>query len=256
MDSAPKAPQDTETPGTPASAPPNRAVPFLAAFNAIEGFLREELGAKKSDSFKWMTNLAAKKKVLTRHQADTLIEFAELRNAISHGEYNNLRPIAEPLPETVAEITQLREALLRPARALDVIQAEKVLTFSPDDDVREPLRALRETGHKQFPIYRDETYIGLLTTNALARWVAREIDEDNHLRHATVDEVLELSGRHDQPVFLARDVTAAAAVDALTTPLESGALPRLAIITESGNPRQRPLAVLVATEIPALLAAA
>lgn len=251
MDSATKDPQDTNSP-TPA---PNRAVPFMAAFNAIEGFLCNELNAKKSDSFKWMTNLAAKKKVITRDQADTLIEFAELRNAISHGEYRDLRPIAEPLPETVAEIEQLREALLRPALALDVIRPEKVLTFSPDDDVLEPLRALRETGHKQFPIYDNGVCVGLLTTNALARWAAREVEEDTRLRSATVNEVLELSGRHDQPVFLPRDVTAAAAVDALTTPLGSGALPRMAIITENGNPRQRPFAVLVATEIPALLAA-
>ena len=48
MDSATKDPQDTNSP-TPA---PNRAVPFMAAFNAIEGFLRDELNAKKSDSFK------------------------------------------------------------------------------------------------------------------------------------------------------------------------------------------------------------
>ena len=243
------------TDGTAHSEAPNRAVPFLAAFNAIEGFLRDELGAKKSDSFKWMTNRAAKEKVLSRDQADTLIEFAELRNAISHGEYRDLQPIAEPLPDTVAEIERLRDALISPALALEVIRPQKVITFSPEDDVLEPLRALRETGHKQFPIYSNGRCVGLLTTNALARWVAGELDSDNHLSSTTVDEVLELSGRHDQPVFLSRSVTAAAAVDALTTPLDSGALPRLAIITESGNPNQRPFAVLVGTDIPALLAA-
>ena len=95
----------------------------------------------------------------------------------------------------------------------------------------------------------------MLTTNALARWVAGELDANNHLTPTTVKQVLDLSGRHDQPVFLPRSVTAAVAVDALTTPLDSGALPRLAIITESGSPSQRPFAVLVATDIPALLAA-
>ena len=233
----------------------NRAVPFMAAFNAIEGFLREELGAKKSDSFKWMTRQAAKKGVVSRDQADLLVEYAELRNAISHGEYRDLRPIAEPLQETVEEIERLRDALLTPALALEVVQTQAVITFAPDDDIREPLRALRETGHRQFPVYDAGACVGLLTTNALARWVAGELDANNHLTPTTVKQVLDLSGRHDQPVFLPRSVTAAVAVDALTTPLDSGALPRLAIITESGSPSQRPFAVLVATDIPALLAA-
>ena len=38
----------------------NRAVPFLAAFNDIESFLRTELNAKKSDSFNWMVSKAEK----------------------------------------------------------------------------------------------------------------------------------------------------------------------------------------------------
>ena len=84
------------------NAEPNRAVPFLAAFNSIEKFLRSELDAKRSDSFSWMARLAAEKGIITLEQSETLQEFADLRNAISHGEYDNLRPIAEPLPETVA----------------------------------------------------------------------------------------------------------------------------------------------------------
>ena len=163
---------------------PNRAVPFLAAFNAIEGFLRDALGAKKSDSFAWMARLAAKRGVLTHDQAETLQEYAELRNAISHGEY------------------------------------------------------------------------GLLTTNAIARWVAAELDADRTLPAASVAEVLEHSGKLDEPVFLPRTVTAAMAMEALSTPLPSGAVPRLAIVTEHGKPTEKPISVLGATDIPALSQAA
>lgn len=102
------------------NAETNRAVPFLAAFNAIERFLRDALGAKKSDSFSWLARLAARQGVLTLQQSETLQEFAELRNAISHGVYEDLRPIAEPLPETVAQIERLRDTLLAPTAALAV----------------------------------------------------------------------------------------------------------------------------------------
>ena len=151
------------------NAEPNRAVPFLAAFNSIEKFLRSELDAKRSDSFSWMARLAAKKGVITLEQSETLQEFADLRNAISHGEYDNLRPIAEPLPETVAEIERIRDSLLAPTLALDVIEHQRVVTFSPDTDIHEPLDIIASQGLAQFPVYDGEC-VGLLTTNAIARW--------------------------------------------------------------------------------------
>ncbi|WJY97684.1 CBS domain-containing protein [Corynebacterium fournieri] len=230
----------------------NRAVPFLAAFNAIEKFLRSELSAKRSDGFSWMARLAAKKGILTREQSDALQEFADLRNAISHGEYDNLRPIAEPLPETVAEIERIRDRLLAPTLALDVVEHQRVVSFSPDSDIHEPLAVIASEGLAQFPVYEDGECVGLLTTNAIARWLAAELRADDTIATGTVADVLTHSGKLDQPVFLPRSVTAAAAMESLSTPLPSGAVPRLAIITEHGKPTQKPVSVLGATDIPAL----
>lgn len=181
-----------------------------------------------------------------------LQEFADLRNAISHGEYDNLRPIAEPLPETVAEIERIRDSLLAPALALDVIEHQRVVTFSPDTDIHEPLDIIASQGLAQFPVYDGGECVGLLTTNAIARWLAAELRDDDTIAAGTVAEVLDHSGKLDQPIFLPRTVTAAVAVEALSTPLASGAVPRLAIITEHGKPTQKPLSVLGATDIPAL----
>lgn len=236
---------------------PTRALEFLAAFNDIEAFLRAELDAEKSDSFKWMCTQAAKRGILSPGQADDLREYAELRNAISHGQYRDFRPIADPLPETVADIQHIRDALLKPVLATAVVGTDsKVVTFAPHDDIAEPLASLRETGFTQFPIYDGGSCVGLLTANAIARWVAAELASGRTIdageRGTTVGEVLELSGSHDKAVFLPRTATAAAAIDALTTPLNSGALPRLVIITERGTPDHRPIAVLGATDIPAL----
>ena len=234
---------------------PNRAVAFLAAFNDVEGFLREALGAKKSDSFRWMCSQAAKRGLITWEQSTDLKEYAELRNAISHGEYRDFKPIAEPLPETVAALEHFRDVLLKPVTALEVVgQNQKVVTFSPADAVRDALHAIRESGHTQFPIYDGGVCVGLLTTNAIARWIAVALQDDDTVGSTSISEALKLSGQHDHPVFLARTAPAAAAIEALTTPLKSGALPRLAIITEHGNADQRPIAVVGPTDIPALAA--
>lgn len=232
---------------------PTRAVEFLAAFNSIEAFLREQLDAKKSDSFKWMTTEAASRGILSREQADDLKEYAELRNAISHSEYRDFKPIAEPLQETVDDISRLRDSLLRPTLALQVVgQGGKVVTFSPSDRVRDALASIRETGHTQFPIYEGGSCVGLLTANTIARWVADELARGDTVGTTTIDSALGLSGRHDQAVFLPRTATAAAAVDALSAPFASGARPRIAIITEHGRADQRPIAVIGPTDIPEL----
>ena len=80
------------------------------------------------------------------------------------------------------------------------------------------------------------------------------LQDDDTIGSTSISEALKLSGQHDHPVFLPRTAPAAAAIEALTTPLKSGALPRVAIITEHGNADQRPIAVVGPTDIPALAA--
>ncbi|MDN8576264.1 hypothetical protein [Corynebacterium sanguinis] len=233
----------------------NRGTAFLAAFNDIEAYLRDVLNARKSDGFSWMANLAAKKGLISREYAADLKEFAELRNAISHGEYRDFKPIAEPLPETVADIERIRDVLLRPALAISVLGAQQVVTFAPDDDIHSPLTTLRESKISQFPIYDGTKYVGLLTTNAIARWVAADLSADDKLDAITVAEALHYSESQDQAVFLPRTATALSALNALTTPLDDGTLPRAAIFTEAGHDTQKPLAVATASDIPSLLKA-
>ena len=133
-----------------------------------------------------------------------------------------------------------------------MVEHQRVVTFSPDTDIHEPLKVIASDGLAQFPVYEGGECVGLLTTNAIARWLAAELRDDDTISTGTVAEVLEHSGKLDEPIFLSRTVTAAAAVEALSTPLSSGAVPRLAIITEHGKPSQKPISVLGATDIPAL----
>lgn len=232
--------------------PRNRAVPFLAAFNEIEGFLRSALDAKKTDSFNLMVSKAEKQHIITTAQANDLKEFASLRNAISHGEYQDYRPIAEPLPETVADIEAIRDQLLNPALAIDVIGHQDVITFAPDEDVHEALDAIRDTGISQFPIYDGKQCIGVLTTNTIARWLADELGDDDSITNSSIEHVLGFNERKDKAVFLPRTATATEVIAALTAPQRKQVLPRLAIITEHGHDNQQPLRVITPSNLPAL----
>ncbi|MHA2789087.1 CBS domain-containing protein [Corynebacterium sp. S7] len=232
----------------------NRATAFLAAFNDIEDHLRAALGAKKSDSFRWMVDQAKRRHLLSESHAEDLKEFAELRNAISHGRYTkDLRPIAEPLPETVAEIERIRDLLEHPPLALEVLGAhQKIYTFSPDDDIRDVLRIIKDTEISQFPVYKQGRAVDLLTTNTIARWVAADLDDNDHLDARSVAEVLDYAERNDRAVFLPKDVTAQEALDAMLTPNGNLGLPHAGLITEHGLDTQMPIRVVGGSDVVAL----
>lgn len=238
------------------STSPHRAVAFLAAFNDIEAFLRSRLNAKKNDGFSRMVSWAERDRLVTPQQAEDLKEFADLRNAISHGAYKDFTPIAEPLPETVAAIEKIRDLLLHPPLAMEVLPHQDVVTVSPQDDIRVALDVVRTTTISQFPIYDGSQCTGLLTTNTIARWVAADLDDNDHLDARQVSKVLEYAESSDQTVFLARDTTALVALDKLLSPMENGVLPRAAVITEHGSPKQKPLRVIGGSDIKALIDAA
>lgn len=235
--------------------PSNRAIPFLAAFNEIEQFLRQELAAKKSDGFSWMVRLAQRKHLIREDHSEALQAFADLRNAISHGTYRENRPIAEPLPETVEEISRIRDLLLDPPLALSILGPHAVRSFAPGDDIREALAIIRTTRISQFPVYEDGIFRALLTTNTIARWVAADLDDNDHLDARKVQEVLEYAEDNDFAVFLPRTATAQEVVDELTTPARDGSLPRAALLTEHGRTNQKALRVVGGSDVAALLEA-
>lgn len=231
----------------------NRAIPFLAAFNEIEQFLRQELNAKKSDGFSWMVRQAQRRHLVRTDHAEALQAFADLRNAISHGTYRENQPIAEPLAETVEEISRIRDLLLDPPLALGILGPHAVRSFAPGDDIREALGIIRTTRISQFPVYESGTFRALLTTNTIARWVAADLDDNDHLDGRTVREVLEYAEDNDFAVFLPRTATAQEVVDELTTPARDGSLPRAALLTEHGRANQKPLRVVGGSDMAALL---
>lgn len=232
------------------------ATAFLAAFNDIEAHLRRSLKARPSDGFKWMVNLSHRKHGLSDAQRSALMAFSDLRNAISHGEYRDGRPIADPLPETVADIERLARVLIDPPTVLGVLPQRRPVTVTPEDSIEDVFRILAETTYSQFPVYEGGTEGGtctaLLTTDAIARWVAHDYGADGSLEARNVADVLEWAGSRDAPYLMPRTTTVQDAIAALTIPGDDGLVPRALIITEHGRPHQKPLRVVGGADLPAL----
>lgn len=222
---------------------------FLAAFNDIEAHLRTRLNAKRSDSFRWMVRIAEKKHLISTDQAETLDAFAELRNAISHGQYHNLKPIADPRPDTVSTIEKIRDLLIDPPVALDVLPRQKVRSLSLDDPISQALEIVRTTEISQFPVYSGSEYVALLTTNTIARWVAADLRDNARLDASSVREVLDYAESSDTAAFLPRTATAQEVIDVMTGP----ELPWSVILTEHGKVHQKPLRIISGRDMRALI---
>ncbi|MCK7663168.1 CBS domain-containing protein [Corynebacterium sp. CCM 9185] len=250
----PDASEITSRTSSAPTAVESSATEFLSAFNQIEAFLRDTLDARRSDSFTWMVRQLAKRNQVTRSQSDALHAFADLRNAISHGEYRSGNPIADPRPDIVEEIRRLRDILLAAPTLVSVLRQNPIVRFSPDTPVHDVLSAIREKGYSQFPIYDDGgSYHRLLTARSVARWIAHDLADNGQLDAATVADVLRFAEPHDRAVLVPRTTTVPEALEILGTRDSGGQLPDAMIVTEHGKREQLPLLIVVAADIPALL---
>lgn len=225
------------------------AVEFMTAFNDIEAFLRQQLRARNSDSFKAMVGWAERDHLITSAHHVALDAFSDLRNSITHGSYRDGRAIADPRPDVIAEIQAIRGLLLDPPVAMTVLEQQQVRTLRPGDSVNAALEIIRSTSISQIPIYEGRTFVALLTTNTIARWVAADLAADDRIDAQTITDMLRYAEASDNCDFLPRTATALEVIDQLTGP----ALPWSVIITETGEQHQRPLRVISGHDVGTLL---
>lgn len=237
-------------------APSTLSARFLTAFNRIENQLRTSLQAEEHVNFASLANRYAQKRRLPEQHRRALIAFASLRNAIVHGNYYGGRPIAEPVVEVVEEIERLWTQLSSPPLALKVLGSETVCQVHPDEPVSVALDYVRRFSYSQFPVYGENGYIGLLTTNAIGRWLADQLIRNAGLaEEEPVRQVMRFAEENERAALVPRTITAAEALDRLIHGQGSRQSVVALIVSEHGRPTDRPLAVVVPHDLPRLTAA-
>ncbi len=229
---------------------------FLSAYNVIEQAMERKLGdsGSKEGFRRLVDHLSGRDGTVTRFRED-LIEFAELRNAIVHERISPRYLIAVPLQGTVDRIETIAEAMERPLLVYPKFRRD-VVGFSAQDTMRDVLGVLVRTGYSQFPVFREHSYLGLLTDGGIARWLARHLiggwrEGVADPLDLTVEEALKVEKNPDRARFIPRT----------TTVWEAGGLFALSgdkwrvsalFITENGNPGERLLGIITPYDIPSL----
>ena len=89
----------------------NNALRFLNAYASIERSLNRLQCRSDYMPFKKLVRVAAKHNRIVARNEESLVEYADLRNAIVHQRGRHEEVIAEPLDSVVADIERIAELL-------------------------------------------------------------------------------------------------------------------------------------------------
>lgn len=181
---------------------------FLAAYAVIEQELRKRWGVPGGrDSFRHMVEVLSKNDALIRRFREDLIEYSELRNAIVHERISPDYLIAVPLEDIVCSIERIAADLTKPPLVIPKF-SRKVVVLDVSTPISEVLKLIRMTEYTQFPVYKGNKYVGLLTDGSIARWAAHAMDGLSHApMEYDVAYLLRYEKRIDQAKFVSRTTT-------------------------------------------------
>jgi len=232
----------------------SNAETFLSTFASIERTLRAKTQSERTASFYQLVDAAARWSPEIRRYRDDLKEFADLRNAIIH-ERSDGHVIAEPNDGAVERLKVLEGMVLRPPAVLSLFQGS-VLTISPSDSLARAVTVMRENGFSQAPVVEDTSFVGLLTSDCVARWLGAQVQDDViSLGEARVDDVLRFAESEDNYAFVGRTLSLVALLEEFAGFEERGERLDAVLITESGKQSEKLLGIVTIADLPRVLAA-
>lgn len=223
---------------------------FLAAFSRIEQRLRKLTKGRKEDAFGALLSNSLSGPIFKRF-AEDLREFADLRNAIVH-ERGGGFVIAEPHEKTVNRLEQIERYISEPP-TVDDLGSIKVITCGLSDRIGKAAKIMFDGKFSQLPVYDNGKCIGLLTTQAIAWWVAAQFKTDiGILEEASVEHVLGCADVDSIYQFVSRKTPIVDVVTLFERTTHRGKILSAVIITGNGNPNEKPLHILTVYDLPQL----
>ena len=220
---------------------------FLAAFNEIEGELRRRLGAERHVGYKDLAHRFRDANGWWQPSFEKMETIADIRNFLVHKKVHPTIYAAVPSTEVIELIERIRDQLIRPVTVWERF-ARPVVEFGPADNLAAALRVIEEQSITFFPVRDDREFMGLLTTNGIAHWLA-QVGRNVGLAdlETRIADVLAVQETEDSVRFVARGMPVEEAFNLFTT------IPQLqaVLITHSGKPTEGPLGIVTAWDVAA-----
>lgn len=227
----------TERPGDAAAAER-----FLAAFSKIEAHLRREVKADKHLAFGDL--VARYDPGRSWRDRNDMMLFADVRNILAHRQHGL------PAIPTVSTVNAIEDAWRRiSAPELVIPRYQRAVTrVSPGDTLVHVLDLVRKNDFSQFPVYRADRFVGLITENGITRWMAHHVhtvDSLVDLRDVAVSAVVKEEETSKNVAFIAR----ATPVDVVLQLFADSPLLEAALITNIGRKTEAPLGIVTRWDV-------
>ena len=222
---------------------------FLAAFTSIESDMNKRI---KSDHYISYAELVRRMATLDRsyHKFQRYLEeFGDLRNAIVHERIDG-EVIAEPHLKIVEEIESIASILTQPERVKDYF-LKKVITVFEDTPFQDAVSILENSNYSKIPVYdRQNQFKGLLTTDAIMRFLCQSISENNCVfPKVSVKDILDQDKEARNVSFVSQNTTLVNVIAEFEQHLTLGKRLQEIIITQDGALNQKPLGIITITDL-------
>lgn len=208
---------------------------FISACEKIKESLEKRHGKKFKGVGEAVRHAQDKGNWLVERNKNQLDKLISLRNILAHEVHLTGEDLAIPTDQTVRQAEKLAQILANPRRIKDEMIRHPE-TCQATDSLQNAALKLLEHNYSQMPVYGDGNYKGMLTTNAIARWLASSISttsgelvEENIL----VQDVLKFCEDYEMPGFLK---PTASVEEALNKFNAGGSKIQTLLITTDGNP--------------------
>lgn len=165
----------------------NNAERFIEIYNKIDRYLTD-LDKPEYQSF--TSKIKYSKNPLIKTFKHELIDYAELRNAIVHKSKIGGKFIAEPLDEVVNDFENILNKLQNPKKVSQLFQFI-VIGRDKNEKLDGILKEMKTLSFSQFPVFENGKVIEIINTNTIARWLGRNIVENEIIvENPTIEELL------------------------------------------------------------------
>lgn len=214
---------------------------FQAAFHAVEQQLRALLDRPPATPMSDLIHQYAAQYRSWPH-LQTLRTASELRNLLAHRRTTPYGYPAIPAPALVAAVETIRDQMLNPRRVVPTFQCA-VTKVQEETPLSAVLQLIHQADFSQFPVYRGDSFQGLLTENGIARWLAYyavHADTLIELADESVAKVLQSEEQRTNFGFIGREATVEEAASCFA---ENSFLEAL-LITQHGRADQSLLGII------------
>lgn len=230
----------------------NSADRFLTAFATIEQRMRSEYASDRHDTFYSLLRTAASSDRFIRKQQQFLQVASDLRNILSHNREDG-EHLAAPAESMTRKLEAIAQKLAEPTRVIDLFRRQ-VVTVTPETEIGDALQLMRENNLSQIPVYRNSVFIGLLTTDTVARWIGVHIKNEILDLKVPVEDALQHKEDIETHLFVSRTAPVPEVIEAFEEHTDKGKRLSAVLITQNGKETEGLLGIVTVYDLPEAIA--